>query len=428
MRILLASCGGIGASMLLRLMHEGHDCDWFLIDPEPRQHKVLKGLVPPPLESKPNFSSYDLCIFDCTGNGDLAESIAKKTPVIGDSELASRLEDDRLYGIQIMQECGIEVPAYETFQNPEEAKAFIVEFPKRYVFKPFVVNGVEQECDTTYVSDSAEDLLKVIDKVWHDSHEAPFLLQEVVEGVEIACNGYFDGSFFHFVTHTLEEKKFMSGGYGPNTGCSGNLIYWPEKENRLIRDGLMKLVPFLKDMGYRGPIDLNTIVSENHAYGLEFTPRFGYDSSASEWAMLDGDLGQFLFEIATAPEGGYIDHNPTPKPKGRWSASERLTVPPYPEEDASFVAKLPIKGIDIEWAWKNCYLWDARLDGDDLVTVGVNGIVCCPIGVGHTPEGAWNAVDRIARPIKFPNLQTRDDLADSTEKRLKEVRAMGWID
>lgn len=427
MRILLMSSGGIGCSMLLRLQHEGHVCDWYLIEPEPRQHKVLSGLIPTPLADKPDFSPYDLIIFDSTGNGELAEEASKHAPVIGDSALASRLEDDRLYGIQIMEECGIEVPRYETFTEPEAAKEFILEFPKRYVFKPFVVDGVEQECDTTYVADSAEDLLKVIDKVWHDSHETPFLLQEVVEGVEIAANGYFDGTYFHFVTHTLEEKKFMSGGYGPNTGCSGNLIYWPERENRLIREGIMKLVPFLKGMEYRGPIDLNTIVSENHAYGLEFTPRFGYDSSATEFAMLDGDLGHFLFEIASAPDGGYVDHDPTPKPKGRWAASERLTVPPYPEENASFTSKLPIKGIDLDWAWANCYMWDARLVDEDLMTVGINGIVCCPVACGHTPEGAWKGVDRIAKPIKFPNLQVRDDLEDSTTKRLNEVREMGWI-
>lgn len=428
MKILLASCEGIGAWLLLRLMRD-HECDWFEIDP--KNDQVLKGLIPPPIED-PKFKDYDLVIFDVTGNGELAEEISLVTPVIGDSLLASRLEDDRLFGIETMEGCGIEVPPYATFETPEEAKAYITELPKRYVYKPFTIDGVEQDCDTTYVSESAEDLIKTIDILFKDSHEAPFLLQEVVEGVEIACNGYFDGTYFHFITHTIEEKKLMSGGYGPNTGCSGNLIYWPERSNRLIQEGLMKLIPFLKESGYRGMIDLNTIVNESHAYGLEFTPRFGYDSSATEFAMLDGDLGKFLYEIATAPEEGYIDHDPTPRPLGRWAASERLTIPPYPEDNAPIPKGLPIKGIDIDSAWRNCFLYDAMIDkrrtGEEgLVTIGLSGLVCCPIAVAHTPEGAWKGVERVSKPIKFPNLQCRDDLEESTLKRLKEVKEMGWL-
>lgn len=428
MRILLASSEGIGAWFLLRLQQEGHEVDWFEIEPKPKRAKVLKGLVPPPLEHQPRFSAYDLCIFDSSGHGDLADKIARATPVIGDSSLATKLEDDRLYGINVMESCGIEVPAWETFQTPDEARDFITESGKRYVYKPFVVNGEEQESDCTYVSESADDLLRVIDKLFSDSHNAPFLLQEVVEGIEFATNGYFDGHSFHFITHTIEEKKFMSGGYGPNTGCSGNLIYYPERENRIMRQGLNLLVPFLRDMSYRGPIDLNTIVNENHAYGLEFTPRFGYDSTATEFALLDGNLGDFLHDIATAPEGGWIDRDIVPPARGRYAASERLSAPPYPEEEApSYAAGLPIKGVDLEWAHRDCYLWDARMRGEELETLGINGIIACPVAPGHTPEGAWRGVERISKPIKFPNLQCRDDLDRATMKRLNEVQEMGWI-
>jgi glutathione synthase/RimK-type ligase-like ATP-grasp enzyme len=139
MRILLMSVGGIGAWFLLRLQEEGHKCDWFLIDEEPRQNQVLHGLIPPPLKSIPKFSDYDLVIFDVTGNPELAEKAGRTTPVLGDSELASKLEDDRLFGIEMMEQCGIEVPPYENFKTPEEAKAFLAENPKRYVYKPFTI-------------------------------------------------------------------------------------------------------------------------------------------------------------------------------------------------------------------------------------------------------------------------------------------------
>lgn len=428
MKILLASAGGIGAWFLLRLMREGHDCDWWLIDPEPRQRQVLYGLIPPPLPEKPKFSNYDLVLFDVTGHGELAEEASRYAPVLGDSELASKLEDDRLYGIQVMEQCGIEVPPYEQFKTPDEAKQFLTENPKRFVYKPFVVKGKEQSCATTYVSESAEDLIKHLDQLYADSMNAPFILQEVVEGTEISSYGYFDGTYFHFLSHTLEEKKFMAGGYGPNVGCSGNLVWATEKPDVLHRSGLLKLVPFLQDSGYRGMIDLNTIVSENHAYGLEFTPRFGYDDSATIFSLLDGDLGQFFYDIVTAPDEGWIDHNPVPLLKAKWAASVRLTAPPYPEDDAKYDSGIPIKGVDSDWAWLNCFLYDARLREDELETVGLDGMVACPIASAHTPQAAWKALDRLAAKIKFPNLQRRNDLECSTMKRLEEVRMAGWLE
>ncbi len=427
MRILLASSGGIGCWFLLRMQREGHDVAWFEIEPEPRHSRVLKGLIPAPIKS-PIFRDYDLVIFDSTGNSELAEEAARATSVIGDSELASRLEDDRLFGIQVMESAGIEVPPYETFDSPEEAKAFIAENPKRYVFKPFVEDGEEQQCDTTYVADSAEDLIRTIDSLWEDSHNASFLLQEVVEGTEISTEGYFDGTYFHFLNHTLEEKKFMSGSFGPNTGCSGNLVWAVDRPNRLTAE-LEKLGPFLKESGYRGMIDLNTIVNESHAYGLEFTPRFGYDASASIFSLIDGDLAQFFYDIVNAPEDGWLESSPLPPLRGRWAASERLTMPPYPLEDAEFTAALPVKGIDIEAAWRNCYLWDCMEDQEgNLVTAGINGIIACPIAAAMTPEGAWSGIERVSKDIKFPNLQCRDDLGESTLKRLAQVRELGWVE
>lgn len=423
MRILLCSSHGCGAWFLLRLQREGHKCDWLLLEPSsPPERRVCKGLVPKPLDSPPaDVSDYDLVIFDSTGHGDLADECAKQTLVIGDSSLSSRLEDDRLYGIEIMQQCGIEVPDYETFQTPDEARKFLKDSPKRYVYKPFTpAGGDEQDTDTTYVSESAEDMERCLDQLFADSQGAPFLLQEVVEGTEVSTEGWFDGQQFLFPNHTFEEKKFMAGGYGPNTGCSGNLM-WAAGMTRLFDAGVAKLAPFLAAQGYRGMVDLNTIVNEQHVYGLEFTPRFGYDSSATLFSLVDDDLGTWLARIASGD-------GRTPRLRAEWSAGARYSIPPYPEEvRGRHPRSLPIKGIAVEDAWLNCYLYDAMLDGEGLMTAGVNGNICVPIASGHTPEGAWAGVERLSDKLKIPNMQVRCDLKDTTIERLHRLQEMGWV-
>jgi len=248
-----------------------------------------------------------------------------------------------------------------------------------------------------------------------------------VQGQEVSTEGWFDGSNFHFHNHTLEEKKFMAGGYGPNTGCAGNLMWSTNGANRLFSHGIGKTREFLRDHGYRGMVDLNTIVNEQHCYGLEFTPRFGYDSSPSIFSTLDSDLGSFLYSVATGQEIMEVST------RGRWAAACRYSIPPYPEEVAGKHPRgLPIKGVKLEDAWRNFFLYDAMLDrirdqDDQLCTAGVNGMIGCPIASAHTPEGAWRGVERLSKELRIPNMQCRDDLEESTLKRLKAITEMGWL-
>ena len=114
MKMLLVSQDGVGAWFMLRLLKEGHKVDYYLL--KDKYINVLHGIVPKPLREKPDFNRYDLVIFDLTGRPKLAEEARKATPTIGDSNLATELEEDRLFGIEVMEQCGIEVPPYEVFR------------------------------------------------------------------------------------------------------------------------------------------------------------------------------------------------------------------------------------------------------------------------------------------------------------------------
>lgn len=408
-------------------MREGHEISWYLPEPEGRQPFALRGLIPPPLEKEPDYSQADLVVFDSTGNAEYVEEIRKVTPVIGNGALNTKLEDDRMFGLNVMEACGIEVPFHAQFTSPEQAKSFIQAKPKRYVYKPSTPPSADdQDLDTTYVSENAEDLLRCIDQLFADSQNAPFVLQEFVEGCEVSTEAWFDGTQFYLHNHTWEEKKFMNNGYGPNHGCSGNLV-WVSGPTRLFSHGLGKMLPFLRDMNYRGMIDLNAIVNENHVYGLEYTPRIGLDATPTLCSLLDGDLGQFLLNFAAGP----VEHDPVPRLRANWAASARYSIPPYPEEKAAHPKGVPVKGITLEDAWLNFYLHDAMLDRkagqEELCTAGIDGFVGAPIASGHTAEGAWEGVERLTKKLKIPNMQVRTDLKSSTIRRVEKLECMGWL-
>jgi phosphoribosylamine--glycine ligase len=422
-KILINSKEGAGAWFSLRLIEEGHSVDYYL-----KNQKfacVLGDICPEPMDKIPDFSKYDLSLFDCTGMPKLAEQSVLQTPTIGDGNLQSELEDNRLLGIEVMEQVGINVPFYEHFNDLSDAKRFIRKTNKRYVFKPFSTSGTEQDTATTYVAKSAEDMLRYLDRLSINAKGAEFLLQEVVQGTEISTEAWFNGEEFFLVNSTLEEKKLMNDGKGPNTGCAGNLV-WTYRAGTgnpyIFVEGLAKMKDFLKQYNYHGMIDLNTIVSEDHLYGLEWTPRFGYDATATLFALIASNLGDFLGAIASGSRPEY-------EIRGLFASAIRLSIPPYPTEiQGKHPEDIPIEGIEEDDCIKNCYLYDACLDrSGDLVTCGVSGLVAVPICTGETIEQSFSRCYSKVEKINIPDMQYRTDLKESTCKRYSILDREGWL-
>jgi phosphoribosylamine-glycine ligase len=422
-KILISTYSGYGNWFSLQLEEEGHDVDIWYNSHYDTHGFVLDGLIKQPIKAKPVFKNYDLVLFDLTGKPNIAEEVIQQgVPVIGDGNLNSELEENRLLGIEVMEECGINVPEYEVFDDIGTAKKYIRKTNKRFVFKPN--GGQDQDTASTYVSKNADDMLRYLDKLGTTTKGVEFILQEVVMGTEVSTEAWFNGEDFYLVNGTLEEKKFMEGNKGPNTGCAGNLVWIYDSLNPplVFREGLLKLKDFLKQYNYRGMIDLNTIVSEGELYGLEWTPRFGYDASATLYSLfIDDTLGNFLGAIASGTIPEYNLSN-------NFASSVRLSIPPYPSEiKGKHPEEVPIEGIEEEDTIKNCYLYDCCLDKDNLVTCGINGLICAPIQVSFTPESSWDKVYDKVKKIQIPDVQYREDLKKTTMERYTILQRQGWL-
>jgi len=424
----------MGAWFGLRLRAEGHKVDYYLSDS--KYEDVLRGLIPPPkmlsLDHRrhqigygyPSYQGYDLSLFDLTGRAKQADSSRMEVPTLGDGSLEHLLEDDREFGIKSMEECGINVPPYTRFNTASEAKAFLKKNDRAYVFKPFTIGGGTQDTATTYVSKSAADLIEFIDPLWDAAKHAPFILQEFIKGTEIGTEAFFNGTDFYLITGTLEEKKFMNDNKGPNTGCSGNLIFAMHEDMKIYKEGLEKAKPFLRAMNFRGIIDLNTIVTENQVYGLEWTPRFGYLCCPSIATMYGNGYGDLLFDIASgrSPEikwGG-----------GSFGAAVTLTIPPYPTEIRLPKAKgIPIEGVDIKDLNQltETYLFDAMVDKGKLVTSGNYGYIGAVLSAAHSIDAVFAQLEGRLRRIQIPNCQYRTDIQKSTTSKYNQLQQWNWL-
>lgn len=416
MRILLVSPKSDGAWFVWLFQHDGNNVSWTVLDP--KYAGALSGLIPPPLERVPNPSSYDLIVYDASGHGEAADEARRHTPVIGGSALADKLEDDRLFGIEFMEHAGIRVPDYEVFDSPDKGIAWLEKTKKRTVFKPMGDDGEDKSI--TYVSKSDRDMIDYIDKVYKKAGVPRFLLQEVIIGTEVSTEAWWSGDRFVALNHTLEEKKFMTGGIGPNTGCSGNALWMPNRPNPIFQQGLEKVGPLLDDAGVVGPFDLNTIVTEGELYGLEWTPRFGYEGACNLAALLPVPFADFLYGVAIGAPPTHLTA------RAKFSATIRLSVPPYPNADTSRLRnKVPIKGLPEDLS--RFILYDCQLVDGQYQTEGNYNAIGSPIGLGDSLHEAFEQVTSSIRGLEVPDLQWRNDVPSAVEKRYTTLERQGWL-
>lgn len=417
MRVAWPSLFGEGSWLAWFLAKHGHEVDVSIKESACRD--IMRGLIRT-VDSLDG--AYDLAVFDSTGQGKLADETRNTTPTIGDSLLADTLEEDRLYALEFMERCGISVSPWEAFDNPADAIRYIKKKNTRQVFKPI---GEQADKSTTYVSSSAEDMLRYIDVLFRSTPQKEFVLQEVVEGTEVSTEVYINESGYYALNHTLELKRLMNGDVGPNTGCSGALVWMAHKDNRIFEKGLKKAIAPLVEMGYRGPVDLNTIVNDSGVWGLEFCTRFGYDATALLTRLIPVEFGAFLYAVATNQTV------PELTPRHAFCATTRLSIPPYPSE--SLPRKFYREGVPINGLKENMletfYVFDVRQkeDSEDLESAGVCGWIGGPLCVGETISQAFEAVKDSIAAMKMPNLQYRTDCLQNTARRYAKLSADGWL-
>src|SRR3989344_235986 len=141
----------------------------------------------------------DVIIFDETGFGEYADQLRSRGHrVIGGSKYTDKLELRREFGQKEMQIAGIKVAPSQVFKKFEEAVQFIKRHQKRYVFKP--IGFVQDNKDMVIVGNEEDgsdmvDILQSRRVAWRHRIKT-FLLQEFIDGVEIAIGVFFNGNEF----------------------------------------------------------------------------------------------------------------------------------------------------------------------------------------------------------------------------------------
>ena len=403
MRFLLISGAGDGLGLALRLRMDGHEVATWIR--ESRSKDNYAGL----LHRIPNgwekwLTPETVVIFDSTGGGRTAERLkARGVPVFAGSQFADELELDRDVAYEIMREVGIKTPHSETFTSWDEGKAYVRKSGKRLAFKPSGALGGDVG---SYVAYDTEDMLEMLDVMAERTKQKPeFELQDFVKGVCISSEGWFNGvEFMTPFNHTLERKQLMNQDLGPSGGCAGNIVWQCGLGTLCTAQGIQRMERILAHHEYVGPIDLNAVVNDEGVWGLEFTPRFGYDAMPAFLELVEGDLGAVIASMARRehPKSFAVRHG--------FAGAVRVSVTPYPNEKFPADEGMPVRGLTREDR-AHTYMYDLALnDKNRLVTTKAHGLVAVFTGHGDTIPGAMKGPYEMAERLRVGGKQYRTDL------------------
>jgi phosphoribosylamine--glycine ligase len=303
MNVLFISSSNIIAGNLARVIQsEGHNVKLFIDDDHRKLNFENMVTKTPDWKAELNWvGKKGLIIFDDIGYGKIQDDLRRQGfSVFGGCELGDKLETDRQFAQQVFKKHKIKTLPTYNFSNISDCIKYIKRNKKAWVIKQ---NGnASKHLNYVSICDDSRDAIDILENYacTYERQIQTVSIQERIKGIEIAVGRFFNGNdWVGPIELNIEHKKLFPGDLGPATSEMGTLAWHDDNENnRLYRETLAKLTPFLRQIQYKGDIDLNCIVNDKGAFPLEATPRLGSPIIYLQTVFHKSPWGDFLKAIA----------------------------------------------------------------------------------------------------------------------------------
>lgn len=435
MKLLVIDADRVLLDLCIRAQDAGHEVRWWvpptaLGKPSPIGDGFFKK-VP---DFEPHMKWADLIVMG--DNARYAQRIKpyfnKGFPIFGCNPQAAALELDRGLGQKVCEDYGIDTLPYVIVSSYDEAIKHVEKTMGRFVSKPW---GGDADKALSYVSRSPEDMIWKLNH-WksHGKLGGQMMLQEAVDGIEMAVGGWFSrAGWSEHLCENFEEKKFMNEGLGQNTGEQGTTLRYVPR-SKLFDDLLAPVTGYLHQIGYVGYVDMNTIIEKSgKAWPLEFTMRFGYPLTYIQEALHLGDPVTWMYDAA-------VDGKNTLKVSSDVAVGVVVTHGHFPnaKPDDLTHCGIPMYGVTpsmeqhlhyVEMQWGEAPL----TVGSKIKQVGMpltaGCYALCATGTGKTVSEAQEKAYGVAWKLKPPtNKMFRTDLGCRLEGELPKLQAKGYAE
>jgi phosphoribosylamine--glycine ligase len=350
--------------------------------------------------------------------GIVDEFSKKGLKIFGPNKNASRIETDKSFSREFMNQYGIPAPMFQIYETVHEALKYtkkINKFP--VVIKASGLAGGKG----TFIINNRKEYEKKIDEVLvqHSLGEAgkKIVVEEFLSGQEASIFVITDGLSIVYLPSSQDHKKLYDRNRGPNTGGMGAYAPYPTNpritnivENVIIQPTILSL----KDQGidYKGVLYAGIIITSLGPKVLEFNCRFGDPETQAIFPVIDGDLLPVLLAVI---EGGLSEVQV--KQKNLWSICVVLASAGYPfdyhiGEEIRFKSKLSTKTL----------IFHAGTKTEDSKLITASGRVMNVVTYHENLKIAKQRAYEEIKKIHFKGMYFRKDIGNSGMKKMKRKR------
>lgn len=315
----------------------------------------------------------------------------------GPNQKAAKVESSKDFAKKIMAKYNIPTAAYETFDNYEDAKAYVEKQGAPIVVKE---DGLKAGKGVT-VATSIEEAIEALDIAFAIPNNS-VVIEECLVGFEFSLMSFVCDDIVVPMEIAQDHKCAFDGDKGPNTGGMG--VYSPVKKItfEIIEEAMEKVMrPMAKAMveegcPFTGFLYGGLMLTDDGVKTIEFNARFGDPEAEVILPRLKSDFVQTILDVMEHKE---VDL--------KWDDKVTLGVvmasDKYP---ASSTKDAVIEGIeDVE---SKIYHMGTDLKDGKLVSAG--GRVLIVVASADTIEEAYDKAYADVHKIKCDKLFYRNDI------------------
>ena len=335
----------------------------------------------------------------------------------GPGGAAAQLEADKAFSKQIMKTNAIPTAESRTFDNFQDAKAYIASRDEAVVVK---AAGLAKGKGVFVCDEPAEGIIAaekiMVEKIFGKAGEK-IIVEDKLLGQEASILAFVDGRNIYVLESSQDHKAIGDGDTGPNTGGMGAYSPAPIVTDKIM-DQITKeiLVPTIDGMNrngtpYKGILYAGIMITQGGPRVLEFNVRFGDPETQPILMRLKSDL----LEAMLATCDGTLD-----KITLEWDSRAAVCVVMasggYPND---YEKGKVITGIEEAEAVKDVVVFHAGTAEKNGQIITSGGRVLGVTALGNEIAGAQAKAYEAVGKIKFEKAYCRKDIADKAIKGKK---------
>lgn len=317
--------------------------------------------------------------------------------IFGPSKAAARVESSKDFAKKIMAKYNIPTAAYATFDNYNEAKAYVEEQGAPIVIKE---DGLKAGKGVT-VASTLEEAIKALDIAFEIENNS-VVIEECLFGFEFSLMSFVCDDIVIPMEIAQDHKCAYDGDTGPNTGGMG--VYSPVKmiTPEIIEEAMEKVMkPMAKAMieegvPFTGFLYGGLMLTENGVKTIEFNARFGDPEAEVILPRLESDFVETILKVMNHEEVTL-----------KWNDKVALGVVMASENyPASSTKGAVIKGLDkVE---SNVFHMGTAFKDNEYMTDG--GRVLIVVSEANTIEEAYEKAYADIKKVECDKLFYRNDI------------------